>query len=332
MLAVLIKDGKGPAENLYIGAAPKPTLQLGQLLVEVKAFGLNRADIYQRNGGYPVPPGASEILGMEFSGIVAELGSSSKFQIGDEVFGLVPGGGYAEYVAVDETHLWRKPAHLTWADAASIPENWITAFQALKPIGDLREEDRVLVHAGASGVGVALNQLARYFGCETVITTASTPEKLAWLASMERGATHTVNYKTQDFAKEVGAITNGKGVNLVIDFVGKSHWEKNIASLALDGRMVMLSILSGSEVQADLRPILYKRLRIQGSTLRSRSPQYQADLIQSMEGIINDLSGEKGNKPLKIFIHKTFPWTEIIEAHREMEANKNCGKIIAEIP
>jgi len=331
MLAVLIKDGKGPAENLFIGEAPKPTLQPGQLLVKVKAFGINRADIMQRNGGYPVPPGASPIMGMEFSGVVDELGDTKTYKVGDGVFGLVAGGGYAEYVAVHDTHIWKKPSHLTWADAAAIPENWITAFQALKWVGELRKEDRVLVHAGASGVGVAANQLARYFGCETVITTASTTEKLEWLAAMKEGPTHTVNYKTQDFAKEVETITEGKGVNLIIDFVGKSHWDKNIASLGLDGRMVMLSVLSGTEVQANLRPILYKRLRITGSTLRSRSLQYQADLIQGMNSVVNDISGENGDKLLKVFIHKTYPWTKIAEAHQEMEANKNSGKIIVEI-
>jgi len=149
---------------------------------------------------------------------------------------------------------------------------------------------------------------------------------------MREGPTHTVNYKTQDFAKEVDTITGGKGVDFVLDFVGKSHWEKNIASMAFDARMVILSTLSGSEVQADLRAILYKRLRIQGSTLRARSLQYQADLIQSMDDVVSNISGEKGDKLLKVFIHKTYPWSQIVEAHQEMEANKNSGKIIAEIP
>jgi len=332
MKAILIKDGKGPAENLYIGEAPKPSLKAGELLVRVKAFGINRADTYQRNGNYPLPPGASEILGVEFSGIVDDIGTTTKYRVGDEIFGLVAGGGYAEYVAAYDTHVWRKPADLTWAEAASIPENWITAYQALKVVGNLEAQDRVLVHAGASGVGVAANQLARYFGSQTVVTTASTTEKLDWLAAIKMGPTHTINYKTQDFAKECAGITEGKGINLIIDFVGKSHWEKNITSLAADGRMVILSTLSGSETQIDLRSILYKRLRIEGSTLRARSLQYQAKLIDGMsERIIHDISGENGDKPLRVFIHKTYPWTEIVEAHREMEVNKNSGKIIVEI-
>jgi len=149
---------------------------------------------------------------------------------------------------------------------------------------------------------------------------------------MPLGPTHTVNYKTQDFAEEAKKITQGKGVDLIVDFVGKDHWEKNITSLAMDGRMVMLALLSGRDPKIDLGPLLYKRLRVQGSTLRSRSLEYQAEVIKKMtEGIIPDITGEGGGGPLRTYIHKVYPWTEIQDAHREMQSNKNCGKIIATI-
>jgi len=334
MRAVLIKDNKGPVENLYIGEAAKPKPGAGQVLVKIRAFGLNRMDITQRNGNYPVPPGASSILGVEFSGNIAEVGpNTSDFKIGDEVLGLVGGGCYAEYVVCWEKLTIRKPSHLTWVEAASIPENFLTAFQALVLCCGLVAGEDVLIHAGASGVGIAAIQLSRVIGAKTVTATASTQEKLDVLLAMSNGATHVANYKTQDFSAEVKKITDGKGVNVLIDFVGQSHWNKNIDSLALEGRMIMLAVLSGFEVpNANILPILYKRLNIQGSTLRSRTAEYQANLIQRFkEEIVQLITGCKGKGPIKTYIHKVYPWTEIQDAQREMEADKNSGKIIAEI-
>ncbi|OAX40442.1 GroES-like protein, partial [Rhizopogon vinicolor AM-OR11-026] len=262
MRAVLIKGGHGPIENLYIGEADKPVPKKGQVLVKIVAFGLNRMDILQRLGGYPVPPGASSILGVEFSGCVAELGEGvARWAVGDEVFGLAGGGAYAEFINCDEGLLMKKPGHLSWVEAAGIPENYLTgdlmgaplhctlksflAYQALVKYGEVKKGDHVLVHAGASGVGIAAIQIARLSGAATVTATASTKEKLDWLLSIPNGATHTVNYRTEDFAAEVKKTTNGKGVDIVIDFVGQSHWARNIESLAIDGRMTMLATLSG---------------------------------------------------------------------------------------
>ncbi|KAG2365104.1 hypothetical protein BDR07DRAFT_1470550 [Suillus spraguei] len=333
MRAVLIKDGQGPIENLYIGETDKPVLTKGQVLVKIVAFGLNRMDHYQRQGGYPVPPDASSILGVEFSGRVTELGEGvTRWAVGDEVFGLVGGGAYAEFVNCDEGLLLKKPGHLSWVEAASIPENYITAYQALVKYGEVKKGDHVLVHAGASGVGIAAIQMARESGAATVTATASTTEKLDWLRSIPNGATHTVNYKTEDFAAEVKKTTNGKGVDVVIDFVGQSHWAKNVESLAIDGRMTILATLSGNVVSTvNLGPILYKRLRIQGSTLRSRSLQYQTELIASFRDIVDKVTGANGGGPIRTYIHKVYPWTEIQSAHREMADNKNSGKIVVEV-
>ncbi|KAG6816994.1 hypothetical protein H0H87_000889 [Tephrocybe sp. NHM501043] len=310
MRAILIKDGKGPVDNLHLGEAPTPSPGPGQVLVKIKAFGVNRMDILQREGNYPPPAGSSSILGVEFSGHISALGAGvSGWKVDDEVLGLAGGvsapsnGAYAEYIALPASHIIRKPNHLSWVEAASIPENFLTGKYsisiasgiALVLCAGLKKGGSVLVHAGASGVGVAAIQLARFLEANTVTATASTKEKLDWLLSLPLGATHVANYKTEDFSETVKKATNGKGADVVVDFVGRSHWKRNIDSLAIDGHMTMLALLSGkphlhklvpeltviagSQVDVDLSPILYKRLRIQGSTLRSRSVAYQTDLI-----------------------------------------------------
>ncbi|KAF8817144.1 quinone oxidoreductase putative [Phlegmacium glaucopus] len=334
MRAVLIKDGKGPVENLYIGEAPKPVLRKGEVLVKIRAFGLNRMDIFQREGRYPPPAGSSSILGVEFSGTITEVSSDvSEWQVNDEVLGLAGGGAYAEYIAVNQTHIIAKPPHLTWVEAASIPEVFLTAFQALVVIGQVKQDDNVLVHAGASSVGLAAIQLARIYGARTVTATTSTKEKIDWLLSLPNGPTHAANYKTEDFSAVVKQATDNKGANVVIDFVGQSHFNKNIDSLAVDGRMTILSALSGAIVDSvNLGPILYKRLHIEGSTLRSRSLEYQANLIERFNlTVFSKITGKDGNGPIWTYIHKVYPWTEIQSAHQEMAENKNSGKIIAEV-
>ncbi|KAF8442800.1 quinone oxidoreductase putative [Boletus edulis BED1] len=335
MRAVLIKDAKGPIENLYVGNIERPVPEEGQVLVKISAFGLNGMDLAQREGMYPPPPGTSHILGVEFSGVVHQLGPGvTKWSQGDEVYGLVGGGAYAEYVVCNHGLLIKKPATLSWVEAASIPENYITAYQAMVKYGQVNKGDNVLVHAGASGVGVAAIQIARVLGAHTVTATASKRDKLEWLLSIPNGATHAVNYTSDDFAEHVKQTTNGKGVDVIIDFVGRTHWEKNIDSLAIDGRMILLAFLSGGDVPSvNLRPILYKRLKIQGSTLRSRSLDYQTDLINSASfgAVVSQITGAEGNGPLRTYIHKVYPWNEIQQAHREMAENKNSGKIVVTV-
>lgn len=332
MRAILVKDGKGPVENLYLGETETPPPQPGQVLVKIKAFGLNRMDITQREGRYPPPKGSSEILGVEFSGMVHQLGEGvDKWKEGDEVIGLVGGGAYAEFIACHSTHLMRKPHHLSWTEAAAIPETYLTAYQALVLIAGIQKDEDVLIHAGASGVGISAIQLARLFGARTVTTTASSQEKLDWL--LGHGATHAANYKTEDFSEVVKKATNGSGAHIIVDMVGQSHWNKNLSAIGLDGRLVILAFMSGNVVEsADISPILFKRLRIQGTTLRSRSLEYQANLISSFEkDALHHIVSEKGEGLLKVYLHQVFPWQEIQDAHREMEANKNIGKIVVEV-
>lgn len=201
MQAILVKDGKGPAKNLYLGEADVPKLGADELLVKIKAFGLNRMDILQREGQYPIPPGASTIIGVEFSGhVVSSTAGGDAPKEGDEVFGLATGGAYAEYIAVPSRMTLKKPTELSWEQAASIPENFLTAFQALQTIAGIKEGEDVLIHAGASGVGLAAIQLARGFGAKKILATAGSEEKVKFIESM--GATG-INYKASDWAEEV---------------------------------------------------------------------------------------------------------------------------------
>ncbi|GAA6027352.1 hypothetical protein JCM8097_002619 [Rhodosporidiobolus ruineniae] len=332
MRAILVKDGKGQdADDLYLGDADRPTLSEGRVLVKIKAFGLNRMDIMQRQGKYPVPPGASPIIGVEFSGTIEDP-NGSDFKKNEAVFGLATGGAYAEYISVPAGMVTRKPDNVSWVQAAAVPENWLTAYQALFLIADLQPGQSVLIHAGASGVGLAAIQLAKTFGASLIIATAGTDEKVDFVA--QHGA-KGINYKTQNFADEVAKLTDKQGVNVVIDFVGADYWDKNIESLARDGRMVMLGLLSGAVTKdpLNLGPILYKRLRIEGTTLRSRSLEYQTDLLQefskkALDRVFAKCGGEDG---LDLVIHKVYDWKDIAEAHKEMEAAKNTGKIICEI-
>lgn len=332
MRAVTVDDAnKKHASSLSITEVDAPQItDKSHVLVSVKAFGLNRMDVMQRQGLYPLPPGISTIIGVEFSGIVKEAGeqASGSWKEGDEVFGLAFGGAYAELIVVDSGMLTRKPKELSWAQAAAIPEAWLTAFQALFLIAEMQPGARVLIHAGASGVGIAANQLARGFGASEVFTTAGSKAKCDFLKNMI-GVDYAINYKEQDFAEEVRKATDGKGVDVIIDFVGQSYFKQNVASAARDGRMVMLGLLSGGKLDGvELGPILFKRLRIEGTTLRSRTTEYQTDLLQrfSREALPKLIEGH-----YNLVIHDTLPWDKIVEATEMLEGAHNTGKIVCTI-
>lgn len=286
-------------------------------------------DIIQRRGGYPLPPQAPATLGVEFSGVIESLGSraSGSFKQGDEVFGLAYGGAYAEYIAVSTRMLLHKPSSLDWATAAGIPETWITATQALHLVLEFAKDKTILWHAGASGVSIAGIQLSRTAGASKVFATAGTQEKCDFVTN-ELGATAAFNYKTQDWAEEIKKHTDGKGVDFIVDFVGGTYFQQNQTAAARDGRIVLLGTLGGAKVpEADISQILFKRLRIQGSTLRSRDEEYQGKLRDRLEEYLPDFESKK----LKVFVDKVLPWEEIQEAHKHMEEAKNLGKIICTI-
>ncbi|CAO1635208.1 unnamed protein product [Parajaminaea phylloscopi] len=340
MKAILIKDGTGPSSNLYIGEHEVPSISAGEVLVKVKAFGLNRMDLMQREGKYPLPPSApKDIMGVEFSGTVAALAAEGdgQFKEGDEVFGLATGGAYAEYIKVPSKMIVTKPKGLTHEQAAAVPEAWLTAYQALKVIANVQKGEDVLIHAGASGVGLAAIQLAKVFGARQIYCTAGSPEKIATCEKL--GATKGFNYKAGDWGEELAQATNKGGVDVIMDFIGAPYIDNNIRSLKRDGRLVFLAFMGGAKVpQFDLAQLLFKRLRLEGTTLRSRSLDYQSDLVQGflatgvLEKLADVTSHESKGDEHHIQIHDVLDWTKIQEAHDMMAANKNTGKIVMVIP
>lgn len=325
MKAIIVKK-PGGAEELKIGEIQDPVPGEHEILVKVHATALNRADILQREGRYPPPPGASSVLGLEISGDIQLTGDKvSKWQKGEKIFGLLPGGGYAEYAIINESMANPIPANFTYEEAAAVPEVFLTAYQALVWHSKLKEKEKILIHAGGSGVGTAAIQIARLIGAEIFITASDAKHEIC----RRLGAKQTINYKTEDFSERIGEITGGTGVNVIIDFIAGSYFQKNLKSLSMDGRMVMLATLGGGkDPEADIRQILSKRLSIIGSTLRSRAIGYQAELNEEFMNFAFD-KFEKGL--LKPVIDKIYDWRNVAEAHRRMEANKNTGKIILKI-
>lgn len=287
-------------------------------------------DIIQRRGLYPVPPQAPSTLGVELSGTIHSLGPGQHdgFQLGDEVFGLAYGGAYAEYIAISSKMLLHKPPHMTFTQAAAIPEAWITATQALHMVLGFAAGKSILWHAGASGVGIAGIQLSRAAGASAIYATAGSDEKCSFLTS-ELGATAAFNYKTQDWVQGIKDATQGRGVDFIVDFVGADYWHKNLDVAARDARIVLLGTLSGTKVpEVDVSQILFKRLRIEGSALRSRDEEYQRKLRDRLETYAPQF--EAGE--LKIIVDKVMPWEDIQEAHQYMEEARNTGKIVCTIP
>ncbi|KAH8592771.1 hypothetical protein B0O99DRAFT_232377 [Bisporella sp. PMI_857] len=331
MRAVDIKGGTGNADALYIkNDVPKPTAKAGEVIVKIKAFGLNRMDLLQREGRYHVPPQAGPILGVEFSGTIETLDPSVKegFKQGDEVFGLAYGGAYAEYVAVSAKMLLHKPSHLSWEQAAGVPEVWITATQALFVVGSFAKGKSVLWHAGASSVSIAGIQLAREAGAKEIYVTAGSQEKIDFTVK-ELGATAGFNYKTQDWSKEILEKTGGKGVDLIVDFIGQAYFQGNLNVAARDGHIIQLGAMSGTKLPAgvDIMAFLMKRIKLEGSTLRSRDTEYQGRLRDKLEEYLPKF--EDGT--FKIYIDQVLPWEKVVEAHKALEKNTSKGKIICTI-
>lgn len=317
MQAILVNE-----KQLEVGEWPRPEPKEGELLIAVKAAGVNRADILQKEGKYPPPADASPLLGLEVAGTVAAVGSGVKgWTPGDRVFGLLGGGGYAEYAILQSSLAMPIPEALSFAEAAAVPEVFLTAWQALVWLAKVQPGEKVLIHAGASGVGTAAIQLAKALGAEAWVTASAAKHA----ACKALGASLTINYREQDFAGVVLEKTAGKGVNVVIDFIGADYWQQNMKSLALDGRMVMLAFLGGVKTEANLALLLQKRITVHGSTLRSRSLAYQAALTEDLAAFLLPRleSGE-----LKPVLHQTYSWQQAKEAHLEMEQNKNVGKIV----
>ncbi|MCL4263215.1 MAG: NAD(P)H-quinone oxidoreductase [Anaerolineae bacterium] len=297
-----------------------------EVLVDVRATAVNRADLLQARGGYPPPPGASQILGLEMAGVVNAVGESVEgWQPGDRVCALLPGGGYAEQVAVPAGMLLRLPDEWSFVQGTAVPEVWYTAYVNLFLEGDLKPGETVLIHAGASGVGTAAIQLARITGA-TAFVTAGRDDKLA--ACRDLGATVAINYKEQDFLEMVLAATNGQGVDLILDPVGGEYLGRNIRALRPFGRLVNIGLLSGGRGELDLALVLRNRLHIIGSTLRNRSPAEKIQITRQFESGFWHLfrTGE-----LKPVVDRVFPIQEAQAAHDYVARDENIGKVVLEI-
>jgi tumor protein p53-inducible protein 3 len=323
MKAVLIKK-PGGREELYIGQVPTPRPKGREILVKVKATSLNRMDILQRQGLYPVPEGASDVLGVDLAGVVEETGPDvGRWKPGDRVMGLTGGGGYAEYAVIHEDLAREIPENLTFEEASAVPEVFSAAYQTLFWLGKVEKEQLVLVHAGAGGVGSAAIQLVRETGAKS-FATAGTDEKVEFCKNL--GANFGCNYNKVSFPEPLLEATGGKGADVILDFVGAPYWEKNIRSLKKDGRLIIIGFLGGPFVEkVDLNQILTRWVRVVGTTLRSRDLKYRTALAGEMYAFALPRFRDGRLKPV---VDRVFSWEDVKEAHKYMEENRNLGKIV----
>ena len=321
MTAIAI-TGKGAPEVLQPVTMPVPRPGPGQLLLKVAAAGVNRPDVMQRLGLYPAPKGHSEIPGLEVAGTVAASGEGThRFKLGDKVMALVSGGGYAQYCLAEESSCLPVPANLKMAEAAAIPEGFFTVWHNVFERGGLKPGEWFLVHGGTSGIGVAAIQLAAAFGAK-VITTVGSQQKCE--ASRELGATRAIDYNTEDFAEVVKTETGARGVDVILDIVGGDYVERNIRSLADDGRLVNIAFQKGSKVSIDMMRVMLKRLTLTGSTLRIRSNEVKAAIARAVEEKALPLVADGR---VRIVLNSTFPLAEAARAHARMEES-HVGKVV----
>ena len=317
MKAVLVEDGE-----LRVGEADAPALVAGSLRIAVAAAGVNRADLMQRRGLYPPPPGASAVLGLECAGEVLEVGEGvTGWAPGDRVMALLAGGGYAEEVVVDAGSAMPVPDAFSLTEAAVFPEVYLTVFSNVFQIAALEAGDTLLVHGGGSGIGTASIQLAVEAGAR-VLVTAGSPEKCE--RCLELGAALAVDYREQDFAQEVARVTDGAGVEVILDSIGAGYLEPNLASLAVGGRLVLIGLMQGAKAEINLGALLSRRLQVIGSTLRAKSAAQKASIVAGLTGQFG-AAIEAGR--LRPVVHEVFGLETASEAHALMQASGHFGKI-----
>lgn len=324
MKAIIVKQ-PGGADQLVISDQPKPTPKEDELLIKVKAAAINRTDIVTRESEsrYLDAP----ILGVEVAGVVEESGTDAQIKPGTHVMGLVNGGGYAQYAVMPANRAIEIPENLSFEEAAAIPEVFLTAYQTLYWHGRLAKDETVLIHAGGSGVGTAAIQLATTLSNAKIITTAGSQEKLNFAESI--GANVGINYKEQDFAKEVLKATDDQGVDVILDFIGASYWDKNLRSIAIDGRWVLIGILGGTEVEkVNLWDLMAKRIELTGTLLTPRSDEYKEELTRDFATKILPYFKDEKIKPV---VDSVYSFKEIRDAHERMESNANIGKIVIQV-
>jgi len=313
----------GAADVLRLADVAKPAPKANEIVVKVAAAGVNRPDVLQRMGNYPVPAGASPLPGLEIAGEVVEAGSAAKlWKPGDKVCALANGGGYAEYCAVPETQALPVPKNLSMAEAASLPETFFTVWGNVYDRGRLAPGETLLVQGGTSGIGVTAIQMGAATG-NRVFATAGSDEKVA--ACLRLGAQRAFNYRTQDWVAEVRAATDGQGVDVILDMVGGDYVPRELKCLAEEGRLVFIAYLRGPRTELDIDAVMRRRLTITGSTLRPRSAEFKGYVARNLREKIWPLIEAGRIKPQ---VYKTFALAEAAEAHRLMESSQHIGKIV----
>ena len=325
MRVVQVKEDS-PMRDLFVGEAAAPLCGDSQVLIAVHAAGVNRADLMQRAGKYPPPPGASPILGLEVSGTIIKVGPAvSGHSTGERVCALLAGGGYAETVAVPAAHVMRLPQNLSFEEGAGLPEAFITAFVNLFQEGELKANEKVLIHGGSSGVGTAGIQLAKVAGAHVACTVGN---KIKAAACTKLGAEVAIDYKQEDFVEAARNWSPG-GVDLILDMVGGDYVARNLRALALDGRLVQIAFQQPSRIEVDWITLMTRRLTFTGSTLRPRSREDKAAMARALEAEVWPVLSQGRLLPV---IDSTYPLANAGEAHRRMETSQHIGKILLEVP
>ncbi len=324
MPAVIVREGatKGEWNDLSIEIVQIPAPEEGQALVQVEACSVNRADLLQRRGLYPPPPGASRVLGLDFAGFVVEAPPTSAFRQNDRVFGIVAGGGYGRYAAVPVDHLVPIPENLSFTEAAAAAEVFFTAYYNLFVQAGIKAGDTLLLHGGGSGVGTAAIQLCSSIGA-TALITAGSQDKVK--RALDLGASAGINYKQEDFARRVLDITGGQGVDIILDWIGAPYLHNHLEILKTRGRLVIIGLMGGSAGEINLVPVLSKRLRIIGTVLRSQSQEEKAEITRGFIEMVLPLLKSGRVKPI---IDRIFPISEVEDAHRYLKKGEHFGKIV----
>ncbi|KLK92917.1 NAD(P)H-quinone oxidoreductase [Microvirga vignae] len=322
-MRAVIADGSGGPEVLKVVERPVPQPKEGEILVRVRVAGINRPDVIQRQGGYPPPPGAPDILGLEIAGeVVGSDPNANRFKAGDKVMALVAGGGYADYAVVHESNALPVPETLSPEEAGAVPETYFTVWTNVFERGALKPGETLLVHGGTSGIGTTAIQLAKAFGAK-VIATAGSAEKCE--ACLRLGADVAVNYREQDFVAAAKEATEGRGADVILDMVGGDYIPRNHEAAAQDGRIVQIAFLKGSKVEVDFRRLMLKRLTHTGSTLRPRSVAEKAAIAEALETDVLPLLAEGRCKPV---MDSSFALEDVAQAHARMDGGEHIGKIV----
>ena len=322
-MQAIVPQAKGGPEVLELAEVATPKPAPGEILIKVAAAGVNRPDVLQRQGNYPAPKGHSEILGLEASGRIVAVGDGvTRLKTGDTVLALLNGGGYAQYAVAPEGCCLPKPEGLSFVDASAIPETFFTVWHNVFERGGLKASDKVLIHGGTGGIGVTAIQLAKAFGA-TVFTTVGSSAKCE--AAKRLGADVAINYRDEDFADVIKRETSGRGVDVILDVVGGDYIERNVRSLADDGRLVNIAFQQGSKATVDFMRVMLKRLTLTGSTLRIRSNEFKGNIARAIEQNVMPLVV---NGTIKVPIDTTYPLAEAAKAHALMETSAHIGKIV----